>query len=45
MFNPRDNLSATEMLRWSQQMAALFNDKIEEKDERTAPFFFFFKKA
>jgi hypothetical protein len=40
MFNPGDNLSAAEMLRWSQQMAAIFNDKIEEEDDRTDPSFF-----
>jgi hypothetical protein len=40
MFNPHDNLSAAEMLKWSQQMAAIFNDKIEEEeDDRTDPFF------
>lgn len=45
MFNPRDNLSAAEMLRCSQQMAAIFNDKIEgEKDDRTDPLLSFFKK-
>jgi hypothetical protein len=41
MFNPGDNLSAAEMLWWSQQMAAIFNDRIEEEDDRTDPSFFF----
>jgi hypothetical protein len=41
IFNPRDNLFAAEMLRLSQQMAAIFNDNIEEEDERTDPSFLF----
>jgi len=41
MFNPRDNLSAADIVRWSQQMAAIFNDKIEEEDDRTDPSLFF----
>jgi hypothetical protein len=43
MFNPRFNLSAAEMLRWSQQMAAIVDDKSEEEGDRTP--FFFLKKA
>lgn len=41
MFNPRNNLSAAEMLRWNQQMAAIFNDNIQEEDDRTDPSLFF----
>jgi hypothetical protein len=41
MFNPRVNSPAAEMLRWSQQIAAIIDDKIAEEDDRTDPFFFF----
>jgi hypothetical protein len=39
VFNPCVNLTLVELLRWSQQMVTIIDDKNGEKDDRTHPFF------